>query len=121
MKILILDIYPKKPYRISKDNNGGYGSSNRYGSNLISKAISWFVKHNVDWPPLSSVHIAGILKGKGHKVFYKRELPKFLNDYDLFIVPSSIVGCETEISVIRKLNKLNKKIAVIGPFASSNR
>ena len=120
MKILILDIYPKKPYRISKDNNGGYGSSNRYGSNLISKAISWFVKHNVDWPPLSSVHIAGILKGKGHKVFYKRELPKFLNDYDLFIVPSSIVGCETEISVIRELNKLNKKIAVIGPFASSN-
>ena len=120
MKILILDIYPKKPYRISKDNNGGYGSSNRYGSNLISKAISWFVKHNVDWPPLSSVHIAGILKEKGHKVFYKREVPKFLNDYDLFIVPSSIVGCETEISVIRKLNKLNKKIAVIGPFASSN-
>ena len=120
MKILILDIYPKKPYRISKDNNGGYGSSNRYGSNLISKAISWFVKHNVDWPPLSSVHIAGILKAKGHKVFYKRELPKFLNDYDLFIVPSSIVGCETEISVIRELNKLNKKIAVIGPFASSN-
>ena len=120
MKILILDIYPKKPYRISKDNNGGYGSSNRYGSNLISKAISWFVKHNVDWPPLSSVHIAGILKEKGHKVFYKRELPKFLNDYDLFIVPSSIVGCETEISVIRELNKLNKKIAVIGPFASSN-
>ena len=120
MKILILDIYPKKPYRISKDNNGGYGSSNRYGSNLISKAISWFVKHNVDWPPLSSVHIAGILKKKGHKVFYKRELPKFLNDYDLFIVPSSIVGCETEISVIRELNKLNKKIAVIGPFASSN-
>jgi len=120
MKILILDIYPKKPYRISKDNNGGYGSANRYGSNLISKAISWFVKHNVDWPPLSSVHIAGILKEKGHKVFYKRELPKFLNDYDLFIVPSSIVGCETEISVIRELNKLNKKIAVIGPFASSN-
>ena len=120
MKILILDIYPKKPYRISKDNNGGYGSSNRYGSNLISKAISWFVKHNVDWPPLSSVHIAGILKEKGHKVFYKREVPKFLNDYDLFIVPSSIVGCETEISVIRELNKLNKKIAVIGPFASSN-
>ena len=67
MKILILDIYPKKPYRISKDNNGGYGSANRYGSNLISKAISWFVKHNVDWPPLSSVHIAGILKKKGHK------------------------------------------------------
>ena len=120
MNILILDIYPKKPYRISKDNNGGYGSSNRYGSNLISKAINWFVKHNVDWPPLSSVHIAGILKEKGHEVFYKRELPESLDDYDLFIVPSSIVGYETEIDLISNLSKAGKKIAVIGPFASSN-
>ena len=120
MNILILDIYPRKPYRISKDNNGGYGSSNRYGSNLISKAINWFVKHNVDWPPLSSVHIAGILKEKGHEVFYKRELPESLDDYDLFIVPSSIVGYETEIDLIKNLSKAGKKIAVIGPFASSN-
>ena len=120
MKILILDIYPNKPYRISKDNNGGYGSSNRYGSNLISKAINWFVKKNIDWPPLSAVHIAGILKSKGHEVLYLRKFPERLDDYDLFIIPSSIVSCETEINTIKTLNKLNKKIAVIGPFASSN-
>ena len=120
MKILILDIYPNKPYRISKDNNGGYGSANKYGTNLISKAINWFVKKNVDWPPLSCVHVAGILREKNHQVKYMRTLPENLDNYELFIVTSSIVGCETEINTIKELNKLNKKVAVIGPFASSN-
>ena len=120
MKIIILDLYLKKPYRISKDNNGGYGSSNRYGSNLISKVINWFVKKNIDWPPLSSVHIAGILKLKGHEVTYSREIPQDINYYDLFVIPSSIVCSETEITAIKKLYDLKKKIAVVGPFASSN-
>ena len=110
MNILILDIYPNKPYRISKDNNGGYGSANRYGSNLISKAINWFVKKNVDWPPLSSVHVAGILRSKGHAVVYLRDFPSDLDNYHLFIIPSSITGCETEISVIRKLIKFFNSI-----------
>ena len=30
-KILILDIYPRANYRISKDLNGGYGTANDYG------------------------------------------------------------------------------------------
>ena len=120
MNILILDVYPSKPYRISKDNNGGYGSANKYGTNLVSKAINWFVKKNVDWPPLSSVHVAGILRSKKHNVSYTRNVPESLDPYDLFIIPSSIVGCETEINIIKMLSKLEKKIAVIGPFASSN-
>ena len=80
MKILILDIYPNKPYRISKDNNGGYGSANKYGTNLISKAINWFVKKNVDWPPLSCVHVAGILREKNHQVEYMKTLPENLDN-----------------------------------------
>tara|TARA_Y100000590_G_scaffold469997_1_gene661197 strand:+ start:1763 stop:3100 length:1338 start_codon:yes stop_codon:yes gene_type:complete len=120
MKILILDVYPQRPYRISKDNNGGYGSSNKYGSNLISKAINWFVKKNIDWPTLGSVHVAGILKSKGHEVDYSREFPKNLDFYDFFIIPSSIVCSETEIQTIKKLKMSNKIVAVIGPFATSN-
>lgn len=27
MKILLLDVYPKSPYRISKDQNGAYANS----------------------------------------------------------------------------------------------
>ena len=121
MKFLILDVYPKRSFRISKDNNGGYGSSNKYGTNLISKAINWFVKKNIDWPPLSSVHCAGILRSFGHDVSYSREISyESINDIDCFIIPSSIVCSETEINVIKKLSEFKKKILVIGPFATSN-
>ena len=36
-KILILDVYPNVSYRISKDQNGGYGTANDYGDGLLSK------------------------------------------------------------------------------------
>ena len=39
MKILLLDVYPKKDYRISKDQNGAYGTANNYGTKLFSKII----------------------------------------------------------------------------------
>ena len=40
-------------------------------------------------------------------------------DYDLYVIPSSIVCYESEIEVIKKLNAKKKNIFVIGPFASS--
>ena len=40
MKILILDVYPEKNYRISKDQNGAYGTANNYGSGLISLVLN---------------------------------------------------------------------------------
>ena len=43
MKILILDVYPKTDYRISKDQNGGYGTANDYGDSLLSKILKFFV------------------------------------------------------------------------------
>ena len=30
MNILVLDIYPSTNHRISKDQNGGYGTANNY-------------------------------------------------------------------------------------------
>ena len=39
MNILILDAYPKKNYRISKDLNGAYGTANNYGTSLFSKLL----------------------------------------------------------------------------------
>ena len=40
MNILILDAYPKKGWRISKDQNGAYGTANNYGTSLFSKLLS---------------------------------------------------------------------------------
>lgn len=41
------------------------------------------------------------------------------NDYDFYIIPSSIDCNETEIVAIKKLKTYNKTIFAIGPFAIS--
>ena len=61
-----------------------------------------------------------IVLKKRHDVTYSKIIPNNFKDYDLFIVVSSIVCCEIECDYIKKVSKENKKILVIGPFATSN-
>ncbi len=119
IKILVLDVYPKVNYRISKDQNGGYGTANDYGDSFLSKILKLIVKGSVDFPPLYCVQVCGELLNMNYDVKYKRE-EKNYDNYDLIIMPSSIVCHETEIQTIKEIAKQNKKIIVIGPFASSN-
>lgn len=119
MNILILDVYPKTPYRISKDQNGAYGTANNYGNGLVSRLLRFIVKNSIDFPPLYSVHVCGELIKSGHNVVYSKVLD-LKDDYDLYILPSSIVCHETEIKYIKKLKDNNKLVLVIGPFATSN-
>ena len=119
MKILLLDVYPKKDYRISKDQNGAYGTANNYGTRLFSKIIKKIVKSSIDFPPLYSVQTCGELINANHEVDYNKELDTNKN-YDLYIMPSSIVCHETEIEYIKKLKSMNKIVVVIGPFVTSN-
>ena len=118
-KILVLDVYPNVDYRISKDQNGGYGTANDYGDSILSKLLKFLVKGSVDFPPLYSVQVCGELINTNNEVFYKREEHNF-EEYDLIIVPSSIVCHESEIEKIKEIVDLKKKVIVIGPFASSN-
>ena len=119
MNILILDVYPKKRYRISKDQNGAYGTANNYGTSLFSKLLSLIVKNSIDFPPLYAVQTCGELLNCGHNVSYSKELD-LEKEYDLYIMPSSIVCHETEIEYLKKLKKENKLVIIIGPFATSN-
>jgi len=119
MNILILDVYPKKRYRISKDQNGAYGTANNYGTGLFSKLLSLIVKNSIDFPPLYAVQTCGELLNCGHNVSYSKELD-LEKEYDLYIMPSSIVCHETEIEYLKKLKKENKLVIIIGPFATSN-
>ena len=118
-KVLILDIYPKVNYRISKDQNGGYGTANDYGDSILSKILKLLVKGSVDFPPLYCVQVCGELSNTNHDVIYKREENNF-EKYDLIIIPSSIVCHESEVKKIKEITNLNKKVIVIGPFGSSN-
>ena len=118
MNVCVLDIYKKVDYRISKDQNGQFGTSNDYGDNLFSKFLKRFVKKKINIPPLYVAQVIGELKKNKHNVEYHN---KFYTNpsIDLYIVVSSIVCHETEISVIKNLSKQEKKIFVIGPFAST--
>lgn len=120
MKFLLLDVCPNKPYRISKDQNGGYGTANNYGfgNSLISRILRFVVKNSVDFPPHYIVQIAGELINAGHNVVYRRNLEKNEN-FDAYILSSSIVCHETEIETINYLVKNNKIVFVTGPFATN--
>ena len=119
-KVLILDVYPDVEYRISKDLNGGYGTGNDYGDSWFSKLLKLFVKNSINFPPLYSVQVCGELIALGHEVEFKKNINlNDVNNYDLIIMPSSIVCHETEIEFVKKLAKKNK-VLIIGPFASSN-
>ncbi len=119
MNILILDVYPKVSYRISKDQNGSYGTANNYGNGFVAQLLKRLVKSSIDFPQLFVVQTCGELINLGHKVDYSTELD-LTKDYDLYLVPSSIVCHETEIKFVKLLKEKNKKIIVIGPFATSN-
>ena len=120
MRILILDPYRKANYRISKDTNGGYGTANNFGNNLVPMILKYLLKKKSDYPSLNTAYTFSVLIDLGYNVNYEKVLPKNLDDYDLYIVVSSIVCCETELENIRILNSNQKKIMVIGPFSTSN-
>ena len=106
MNILFLDPYPDVSYRISKDQNGAYGTANNYGNNFFSKLLNLFVKSSIDCPQLFTVQSIGELKAIGHKVKYSRKVDEGLKyNYDLIVVSSSIVCHETEIEAIKILKK----------------
>ena len=44
MKILIVDIYPKKNFRLIKDTNGAYGTGNDFGDGLFTRFLNISLK-----------------------------------------------------------------------------
>mgnify|MGYP001190612665 FL=1 len=119
MNILILDPEQKVSHRISKDTSGGYGTGNDFGDTAVPVFLKKTLKKIHDWPPMFALYTMSVLKKFGHNVKYTKNLPKKFENYDLFIVVSSIVCCETECNYIEQLSALKKKIFVIGPFATN--
>ena len=117
LNILVLDPYPKANHRICKDNAGAYGTANHYGDNLFCKLLSLLVRYSDQSPPLYAAQIIGELLNAGHKVEYSQKIND--NDYDLYLIISSIVCHETELDCIKKLKLKNKLIIATGPFAAS--
>ena len=117
MRILILDVYPDRPYRISKDTNGGFGTANDYGDAFIPRLLRFAAKAALDWPPLYAAYAAGALRAAGHEVEYSR---KFAGGaFDLCLLATSIVAHETEVAAARQVSLAGIPVAAIGPFANT--
>ena len=118
-KILILDPERKVNYKISKDTSGGYGTGNDFGYSIVPRVLKNLLKKYSDWPPLFAGYTFSVLKDLGYEVTYSKNLNIDFDNFDIFIIVSSIVCCETELETIKKLKSQNKKIFAIGPFATN--
>jgi radical SAM superfamily enzyme YgiQ (UPF0313 family) len=123
MKVLLLDVYRSGRARVSKDTNGGYGTVNDYGDGFVAQRLTHLKARSVEWPPLSGVYAAGVLRARGHEVQYRKALleevgPSLVDGIDLCLLTSSVVCHETEVESIRRLRS-GVPIGVIGPFATS--
>ena len=119
MKILVLDVYKDVDHRISKDTSGGYGTGNNFGDTLIPSFLKKSLKKIHDWSPMFVAYTISVLKKNGNQVFFSKKLPNNFENYDLYIVASSIVCCETEIDVIKKIKSKGGRVFAIGPFATN--
>ncbi len=118
-KVLVLDVYPDVPYRVSKDTNGGSGTANDFGDSLVCQALKRVVRWMIDWPPLHAIYSLAVLRDQGHNVAYARKAPADLSSYDFVVVPSSIVAHETEVEATRVSASSGAKVFVIGPFSAT--
>ena len=116
IKFVILDVYPNHKHRLIKDTAGGYGTGNDFGNTLFSKLLNIYVDTNIGMPSIEIMIISSILK-KSHEVYYTRNFnDKEIENCDFIIMPSSIIGHETELNTLLKLQ--HKKIFITGIFAT---
>tara|TARA_B100001250_G_C19806758_1_gene793691 strand:- start:1806 stop:3125 length:1320 start_codon:yes stop_codon:yes gene_type:complete len=120
MKIALVDTSGLQNNRsINKDLNGGYGTSDNFGTSIFAKSLNLIRSKAVNIPILTFVYIATILKNKGYVIdFYYDKLPKTF--YDIVIIYGSIVDYKQENIVAGKLKeKFEKsKVGFIGTFAA---
>jgi hypothetical protein len=118
MKIVVLDVYKKSPYRISKDTNGGYGVENDLGSGMLPSIMSRVAKHSIFWPPLSALNLVSEFHGLGDLVTYTQNIDDVDGDVDYVFLAVSIVNCDHEVRAAQMLKAKYKdvKIFAFGPF-----
>ena len=111
MKFLILDVYPNDDFRLVKDTAGGYGTGNDFGNSFFSKLINKFVSTMIAMPPMYAMYVYSIIKSKGHKVDYSRNINDNtkIQESDYIIMPTSIIAHETEKKALYLLSKKIKK------------
>ncbi len=124
-KWLICNPLPNTSTSCNKDLNGGYGTWDKIGNNLLSKFIARSKKSNIKIPVLCLGYIRAILEEKGINCNYSENIEEskkiIQNDLiEAVVIYGSIVCCDLENKFISQIRKLNSqiKIFVVGTYPS---
>ena len=120
---LISNPIPNSSTSCNKDLNGGYGTWDKIGNNIISKFISRAKKKNIKIPVLCLGYINSILESKGINSIYTESLINSKQiiqneQIECVIIYGSIVCCDFENKLIKEIKEINTniKIIVVGTF-----
>lgn len=112
MNALILDIYRKSNYRISKDTCGGYGTENDFGSGFIPQALSRAAKFSLFWPPLAALNLLSELLASGMNARYTKKLTDINDQVDYIFLSTSIVSFDEEFNAATYIRKKFPRIKI---------
>ncbi len=123
MKVLLLDIKgASKRKCINKDLSGGMGTGTWVGDSFLARVFERVKKTSVVLPEITNAYLAAIFKKFGWEVKVievKIGLENFYEKVDLALVPSSIVDCRHELTVVSELKKKGFYVGVFGSFATA--
>ncbi len=120
MRIQVLQVFNKHAGRSNKDTNGGYGTVNEFGEDLLSRILMRVKRSLMDYPELLPGYVSSILKQLGHTVTYsENQLDK---SADVILIPTSITNFNLELSWGKKIKELNpeKRVGFIGAMITGN-
>ena len=121
MKVLLLEILPKSKKKcVNKDLAGGMGTGTWIGNSLKARIFEFVKKSNVILPNITIAYLAAIFKKANWEVKVIAtnsifDLPK--EKADLVLLPVSIVECDYEFKIIKKLKEYGFTVGVYGVFA----
>ena len=119
---LISNPLPNGSTSCNKDLNGGYGTWDKIGENLISKLIGRAKKNNIKLPVLCLSYIHNIIESNDIECLYtecyEESIKNILNkEIECVVIYGSIVACDLENKLIREIKNISKaKVIVVGTY-----
>jgi radical SAM superfamily enzyme YgiQ (UPF0313 family) len=112
--VLLLTSSSKKGF-INKDISAGLGTVSHFGNTLAGRALTFFKKRGIQYPPLVLGYLAGILGNKGIEVeVCQNQLPQ---NGDLVILYGSLVDYQDELQWARRVKEeLDIPVGFVGAF-----
>ena len=111
--VVILDAYKPSRFRISKDTCGGYGTENDFGYGFIPNMLSFVAKYSLFWSPLAVLNLISEFKNNNLFRTSYTSNPEIIGEStDYLFISSSIVCCNYELEVVKKIKQNFPKIKI---------